>query len=118
MRFIRTQYILFAFATLLVVLSAHRALFNSGHLSNHDWIVSGISLILWCYFGYFSYKTFSSDFRYAKGGVRLDRRFGLKMTRQNTAITIGPISGEGRCQLRLYIKRFSKQASCDEFKIL
>jgi hypothetical protein len=116
-RFIRISYVLFTFALLLFVTSVYRVMSDLAHPSNHFRLVSIILFCLCSYFGYYSYKTLRADMLYARGPKLLDRHFNLKISRENSALLIGPISGQGRCQVRLHLERLATGSSVDEFVI-
>lgn len=116
MRFFRPAYLLFAFFAVLVCVFDPGFLRGSPRPGYEEVAKFGIIFTLTVCAGYFAYRSFIRDFKFARGKIALKKDLELRIS-SSEEITLTPISGDGPCQVRLRLKRMGTDASSDSFEI-
>lgn len=116
MKYFRVVYFFFVFFLIGLVTFAPERLRGAPRPAYEVRIKFGLTLIGCTVLGYYSLRTFLKDWRTLRGSTSIIKQFPLRLD-SDKAMVLGPISGEGPCQMQLTIKTMSPEPGRDEMEI-
>jgi hypothetical protein len=116
MKYLRPVYFVFAFFLICLVTFDPEQLRGAPRPDYEVRIKFGLLVVACIVLSYYSVWTFLRDRRTLGGGTKLTKEFLLKLDSEKAA-TLGPIAGEGPCQIRLALKKMPVAPGRDEIEI-